>query len=354
MKCGFVSIWFSRGQAFVTRTFMDALKNNHEIYIFARTGTVFGEEKMASGGIWDVPNLTRYPEYKIKPDDLVEWIQENAIDVVIFNEEYDFGLVEQVKKRTDAKIITYLDFYRDDWKPYMSLYDQVWCSTKRAYELATDFDTEANFIGWGVDTELFKPPPPSNLKNSKFTFFHNAGWLGNNFRKMTPAVIHTFNEACKHNYDITLLVHAQAGLDKLPPEIIKMIEDNERIEYRVGTVQQPGYYNECKILIFISKLEGLGLPLLEGMACGMPVIATDAPPMNEFVVDQHNGYLIPVEQKLARYDNIAFPENIVDLNAFCHKMLNFENRIEMGNNSRELVLNNYTLKHLKDRIERTF
>ena len=70
----------------------------------------------------------------------------------------------------------------------------------------------------------------------------------------------------------------------------------------------------------LAKLEGLGLPLMEGLACGLPTIATDAPPMNEFVRDGYNGLLIKVGREITRNDNIAFPETVVDINDLVTKM----------------------------------
>jgi len=212
--------------------------------------------------------------------------------------------------------MTYLDYYKDDWKPRMPLYDAVLCSTKRTFNLVKAF-CNAYYVGWGINTELFKP---LTSNGGKSTFFHNAGWLGINYRKMTPAVILAFDTISRYNPDATLFIHAQVELEKLPPQIVQMVRNNSRITYHVETVPAPGLYHKGRILLFPSKLEGLGLPLLEGMACGLPAIATDAPPMNEFVQDGHNGLLVKVAHKLTRQDNIAFPEEIVDVDDLILKM----------------------------------
>ena len=46
------------------------------------------------------------------------------------------------------------------------------------------------------------------------------------------------------------------------------------------------------VLIFPSLYEGFGLPPLEAMACGTPVIASDAPAMNEVL--RAEATLVPV------------------------------------------------------------
>ncbi|MCR4319844.1 MAG: tetratricopeptide repeat protein [Candidatus Brocadiaceae bacterium] len=352
LKIGFVSIWFERGQSYVTKTLRDVIAKNHETFVFARTGGVFGQPKLEVRGYWDIPNLTTYPDYQIPPDVLTQWIRGNNLDMVIFNEEYDWNLV-MAAKASGTKILTYLDYYKEDWKPYMSLYDAVLCSTKRTFHLVKDF-CKAFYIGWGIDTELFKP---KDNGNGKYTFFHNAGWLGINYRKMTPAVITAFEAISRYNTDVTLFIHAQTELERLPPEIITLVHNNSRITYHVETVPAPGLYHKGSILVFPSRLEGLGLPLLEGMACGLPAIATDAPPMSEFVKDGYNGLLVKVANRLTRHDNIAFPEEIVDINDLTIKMLQLANnnnlRSQMSDNSRRYAGQCLNINILKNKINRS-
>lgn len=53
------------------------------------------------------------------------------------------------------------------------------------------------------------------------------------------------------------------------------------------------------VLPFPSRYEGFGLPLLEGMAAGVPVISTNIPVVNEIVRDGENGLLIPYDDTAA-------------------------------------------------------
>ena len=90
--------------------------------------------------------------------------------------------------------------------------------------------------GWGVDTDLFQPADTE----PEYTFFHNAGWLGINFRKMTPAVIVAFDAISKLMPDISLFIHSQAGLDLFPPAVTDIVTNNRKIVYHVETVPAPG------------------------------------------------------------------------------------------------------------------
>jgi len=53
------------------------------------------------------------------------------------------------------------------------------------------------------------------------------------------------------------------------------------------------------LLPFPSRYEGFGLPLLEGMAAGTPVISTDIPVVNEIIEHGENGLLIPYDDSAA-------------------------------------------------------
>ena len=316
LRVGFVTIWFERGQSYVTRVIRDAIAGECETYIFARTGGVFGQPKLETKGFWDVPNLTTFPDYNIPGRVLAAWIEENRLDAVIFNEEYDWGLIEAAKAAGTA-VITYLDYYKEDWKPKMALYDAVLCSSRRAYNLVRDI-CPAHYMGWAVDANLFKPRPS---EGPQYTFFHNAGWLGIGFRKMTPACLLAFDAVCPHlPEDVRLLVHAQTELEKLPPPLIQIVKNNPRITYRAETVPAPGLYHLGRVLVFPTKLEGLGLPLFEALAAGLPVISTNAPPMNEYIQDGETGLLVEVARRITRQDNISFPEELISVNDLAVKM----------------------------------
>ena len=341
MRIGFLSIWFERGQTIVTKTLRDCLSAEHETFIFARMGVVYGKAKQDQE---DINNITYYPTYQVKQEDFSAWIIKNKLDVVVFNEEYDWGLV-LAARNCKVKTITYLDFYTDKWKNYMYLFDLVLCSTHRTYNMVKDI-CNTKFIGWGVDTDLFKPQD----SGEKFTFFHNAGWLGINYRKMTPLAIAAFDELSKVDDSVSLLVHAQAERDLLPKEINEIIDLNPKIKYLVKTIPAPGLYHQGEILLFTSKLEGLGLPLPEGLSCGLPAIVCNAAPMNEFVKDGYNGVCIPVYRFEDRNDGVAFPEAIMNPDKLIEAMAKHREIVELSYNARQSILDNFSLVGLRKRL----
>ena len=353
MNIGFISIWFERGQSYVTKTIRDVIAKKHNTFVFARTGGVYGQSKLEMDGYWQVPNLTTYPEYQIPHHVMTQWIQENDLDAVVFNEEYDWHLVRAAKK-TGAKVITYLDYYKKDWEELMGVYDAVLCSTQRTFHLVKNI-CAAYYIGWAVDCDLFHP---QDNRQAEFTFFHNAGWLGINYRKMTPAVILAFDAISREIPGITLFIHSQAELEMLPRQVINIVRKNERIRYHVETVPAPGLYHKGRILVFPTKLEGLGLPLFEALACGLPVIATDSPPMNEFVKNGYNGLLVRVAHRSIRADNIAFPDELIDVNNLALKMAEAASDVQhlekMAKNSRIFAETQLSPFHMENRLNCLF
>ena len=68
-----------------------------------------------------------------------------------------------------------------------------------------------------------------------------------------------------------------------------------RIELRLADQPTAEHLRElaaCDVFIAPARWEGLGLPLYEAIAFGLPVITNDAPPMNEAIHDGVNGLLV--------------------------------------------------------------
>ena len=49
------------------------------------------------------------------------------------------------------------------------------------------------------------------------------------------------------------------------------------------------------IFIIPSRYEGLSIAMIEAMACGLPIVASDAPGLNTYIVHGKNGLLFPVD-----------------------------------------------------------
>ena len=69
------------------------------------------------------------------------------------------------------------------------------------------------------------------------------------------------------------------------PRVVIELEDRPTDEH----MRQ---FAACDVCLSPSRWEGLGLPLYEAIAVGMPAITNDSPPMNEVVLDDVNGICV--------------------------------------------------------------
>ena len=71
------------------------------------------------------------------------------------------------------------------------------------------------------------------------------------------------------------------------------------IEQGIPSKNLWGIYSMSDVYLQTSKAEGLGMPVLEAMACKIPVVATDTGALHELLQDGR-GLLVPVEYEVSR------------------------------------------------------
>lgn len=67
------------------------------------------------------------------------------------------------------------------------------------------------------------------------------------------------------------------------------LEDHVDLVGRVHDLELPYYYGSCDVYVTASRYETFGLPLLEAMACGKPVVASSIPPHVELLTNSKGG-----------------------------------------------------------------
>ncbi len=136
----------------------------------------------------------------------------------------------------------------------------------------------------GVDIKQFYPIN----KNKKDRYILFVGSL--NPRKNFLSLIQAF-EKISLNIDIKLKIVGNFGdifaLSIEEQDIIKIAKENSRIVFleNIDNKQLVELYQKALIFVFPSTYEGFGLPPLEAMACGTPVISSNMASLPEVCGD---------------------------------------------------------------------
>lgn len=91
-----------------------------------------------------------------------------------------------------------------------------------------------------------------------------------------------------------------AGEGSLKKEMGKAFADagvTSRVHFlgHIGLAQLAMYYRKAVCLLHTAGWEGWGMPMIEAMACGAPVVTTDTGCAGEVVINGRNGYVLPID-----------------------------------------------------------
>lgn len=318
MNIGFVSTWAEVGAAYVTKNYIEALKEENSIFIYPR-GL---KTKYEKGSYWDQSNVEETPKLATTNIDwkhFKKWIKKNKIEVLFFNEQVNMMPVLKLKKNfPDIKIGTYVDYYTQDLIKHFKWFDFIICNTKRHYSVFKDLHSQVYYVKWGVDVELFTEKSIKKIDvGDEIVFFHSCGWSN---RKGTDALVNTFISEDIFK-EAKLIIHTQRNLD------FDFNLEDYNIEIIHKTVTHPGLYHLGDIYVYPTMLEGLGLTMYEALVSGLPIIVPDNAPMNE-IVNTMNGRKVDVKEYVARKDAYYWPLSIVNEQSLAEEMRYYIERKE--------------------------
>lgn len=198
----------------------------------------------------------------------------------------------------------------------------------------------------GVDIDTFHPPPHSRAAVLRlqhgFADRPVVGVVGRivkekgyrEFLDMAIALTHS-------GYDATYLVVGDSlpsDRDHFGPELRAQVAKANlagRFVFTGMTDQVPDYLGLMDIFVLPSYREGFPRSILEAMAAGLPVVATDIRGCREAVVDGLTGYIVP-------------PRDAKALRAAVESLLlNPERRAQMGNRARQIAVDRYDFRKVR-------
>ena len=145
----------------------------------------------------------------------------------------------------------------------------------------------------GINHEIFYPNPGNHIK-SKFNLNENDKiilYVGSEQpRKNLPTLVEAVFKLKEKIPNIKLIKVGHAGWPGARDELVKQIEhlglQKDVIFAGIYPNEElPKFYNSGDVFVFPSYSEGFGVPPIEAMACGLPVITTNKTSLPEIVGD---------------------------------------------------------------------
>lgn len=267
--------------------------------------------------------------------------------------------------------------------PFYKSTDLINCHSYLTYEICKqDFPEKTNFIPHALPDQLFYPLPESQAKLNKqqilgnerkdfFTLF----WVNRNARRKRPSdVIEAWSIFMKRiksegKRDAVLIMHTDP-MDQEGPnlhEVSKLFNVQDSVIFstdRIDFEKMNVLHNISDACINISYAEGFGLPTLESMQCGKPIIAVKTGGLTRQVVDHRdgseNGIALPVEFQTCVgsqivpyiYEDYVSNNTVADAIEKMYRM-GPEERKNLGQKARSYVQSEFSYQNVIDRWHET-
>lgn len=163
------------------------------------------------------------------------------------------------------------------------------------------YDLRSHLVRNGVDKALFHPAEPlSQLKGtSVLTFYDDQAWKG--FGDVARALL----GVAQSFPDLKVFVVGRVSPDVFMNKVASIhLESPLPVAY-LRSPNQPDLariYSSATVFVSASWKEGFGLPGLEAMACGVPVVTTDSGGNRDFAINEETALVVP-QQDIAAIAN---------------------------------------------------
>jgi len=214
---------------------------------------------------------------------------------------------------------------------------------------------KSDIIPYPVNVEKFKPNQKENeilrqelgLKNNAFVVLGVGRLI---YKKGFRYLIEAFAGIAKKHKEAHLVIGGDGDLKNELETLASDLGIKSKVTF-AGNIERDkisAYYNMCDVFVMPSISDAQGniddqpVALIEAMACGKPIVASNFPGISLTVVDGSSGFLTP--QK----DSKSIEEALIKLAS------SGSLRRKMGVESRKIVLNKLSVKKISERYMNIF
>jgi glycosyltransferase involved in cell wall biosynthesis len=194
---------------------------------------------------------------------------------------------------------------------------------------------DVKVVGNGVDEKTFTPITEKN-NEKKYVLF--TGVL--RARKGLFDLIECAAVVCKKRRDVKFVICGDGPFLLQSIEMVRKKNLQDKILFlgRVNRLKLTETYQNATVQVVPSHYEGLPTVMLEGMACGLPVVATNVGGIGETIVHGENGFLVP-------------PHAPLEMSHYVLKLLeNAQLREKIGRAARKTIMKSFSWDKIADNI----
>ena len=167
-------------------------------------------------------------------------------------------------------------------------------------QVKTLYDMDVKYIPHAIDTSIYHPLSKEEKEKCKAKFGLQGKFVvgcvqRNQGRKMPDRMIKAFSIFCKSHPDAVLFLHTDPRDVASPFDMLQLINRyklNNRVVFSGMTFfngfdykEMNEVYNACDTFLLTTSGEGFGIPIIEAMACEVPVVATDYTTTQELLIE---------------------------------------------------------------------
>jgi D-inositol-3-phosphate glycosyltransferase len=187
----------------------------------------------------------------------------------------------------------------------------------------------------GIATSIFKPRASRNLTDDPYILC--VGRLDDT-RKNIGLLLEAFAKLARIDPPSGSSVRLQLAGAAPPPRSFWLRAESLAVRDRISYIAKPtqealvSLYQNASVFALCSDEEGLGVVVLEAMACGIPVVSTRSGGPDGIITEGYDGFLVPLDDAISMANRIhaLLKDHPMNLTFGAHARTTIDRRYEQS------------------------